>query len=176
MYNAVTLFFPVYGAEIGFDESQIGTAFTARGLASTGIRLPVGSLIKRVRALVLMVVGLLVLSLTIFSVSESSGLILVSVLMGLQGVAYGVYLTSGNVYIATNSEEDYRGIAMAVYSMFGNLSGIINPLILGFIAETYGSKGALKFSSIITLLGLFFVYNLASRKTTNETKSVDAIK
>jgi MFS family permease len=37
MYNAVTLFFPVYGAGLGFDESQIGTAFTARGLSSTGV-------------------------------------------------------------------------------------------------------------------------------------------
>ena len=96
MYNAVTLFFPVYGAGVGFDEAQIGTAFTARGLASTGVRLPVGSLTKHVRAFVLMVVGLLVSSLTIFSVSESSGLILVSVLMGLQGVAYGVYLKQLN--------------------------------------------------------------------------------
>jgi len=171
MYNAVTLFFPVYGAGVGFDEAQIGTAFTARGLASTGVRLPVGSLTKHVRAFVLMVVGLLVSSLTIFSVSESSGLILVSVLMGLQGVAYGVYLTSGNVYVASNSIEDNRGTAMAVYSMFGNLSGIINPLILGFIAETYGSQGALKFSSIMTLFGLFIVYILASRNPVDAVKS-----
>jgi len=169
MYNAVTLFFPVYGAGIGLDESQIGTAFTARGLASTGVRLPVGSLTKHVRALVLMVLGLLFSSLTIFSVSESSGLILVSVLLGLQGVAYGVYLTSGNVYVAGNSDEDNRGTAMAVYSMFGNLSGIINPLILGFIAETYGSQGALKFSSILTFFGLFIVYILSSRKTPGAT-------
>ena len=171
MYNAVTLFFPVYGAGIGFDESQIGTAFTARGLASTGVRLPVGALTKHVRALVLMVTGLLLSSMTIYSVSASSGLVLVSVLMGLQGIAYGVYLTSGNVYVADNSDEDNRGTAMAVYSMFGNLSGIINPLILGYIAETYGSQGALKFSSAMTLLGLSLVYILASRKPADVAKA-----
>jgi len=118
-----------------------------------------------------MVIGLLFSSLTIFSVSESSGLILVSVLLGLQGVAYGVYLTSGNVYVADNSDEDNRGTAMAVYSMFGNLSGIINPLILGFIAETYGSQGALKFSSILTFFGLFIVYTLSSRKIPDASKT-----
>lgn len=175
MYNAITLFFPVYGAGVGFDEAQIGTTFTARGLASTGVRLPVGSLTKHVSAFVLMVVGLVVSSLTIFSVSESSGLILVSVLMGLQGVAYGVYLTSGNVYVASNSIEENRGTAMAVYSMFGNLSGIINPLILGFIAETYGSQGALKFSSIMTLFGLSLVYILASRKSVDTTQSREPV-
>ena len=55
--------------------------------------------------------------------------------------------------------------------MFGNLSGIVNPLILGVIAETYGSQGALKFSSIMTLFGLFIVYILASRNPVDAVKS-----
>jgi hypothetical protein len=50
---------------------------------------------------------------------------------------------------------------MAIYSMFGNLSGIINPLILGIIAETFSAGGALQFSSIMTLVGIVFVYYLA---------------
>jgi MFS family permease len=81
--------------------------------------------------------------------------------MGIQGIAYGFYLTSGNVYVAQNSEEDSRGTAMAIFSMFGNLSGIINPLILGLIAENYSTRGALQFSSIMTLLGIVIVYYLA---------------
>jgi MFS family permease len=161
MFNALTLFFPVYGASIGFDESQIGTGFTTRGLASTAIRLPIGSLTKQIRALYLMILGLILSSFMIFGVSQLTLLTFVSILMGVQGIAYGIYLTSGNVYIAQTSEEGSRGTAMAVYSMFGNLSGIINPLILGLIAENIGSKGALQFSSIMTLLGVFLVYFLA---------------
>jgi MFS family permease len=161
MFNALTLFFPVYGANVGFDESQIGTGFTARGLASTLIRLPTGSLTKHVRSLYLMIFGLVLSAVTIFGVSQSSVLILVSVILGIQGIAYGIFLTSGNVYVALNSDEDYRGTAMAIYSMFGNLSGIINPLILGIIAETFSAGGALQFSSIMTLVGIVFVYYLA---------------
>ncbi len=161
MFNALTLFFPVYGASVGFDESEIGSGFTARGLASTIVRLPVGALTGRISSLVLMVFGLALSALTIYGVSEISLLVLVSVLLGVQGIAYGIYLTSGNVYVASNSDEEYRGTAMAVYSMFGNLSGIINPLILGIIAENFGPKGALQFSSAFTLLGLVIVYLLA---------------
>ncbi|MCW4013790.1 MAG: MFS transporter [Candidatus Bathyarchaeota archaeon] len=164
MFNALTLFFPVYGASVGFDESEIGSGFTARGLASTLVRLPVGALTGRVSSLVLMVFGLALSALTIYGVSEISLLVFVSVLLGVQGIAYGVYLTSGNVYVAANSDEEYRGTAMAVYSMFGNLSGIINPLILGVIAENYGAKGALQFSSAFTLLGLVIVYMLARNR------------
>lgn len=161
LFTALTLFFPVYGASIGLDESQIGTGFTTRGLVSTIVRLPAGSLTKHVRALYLMILSLLLSSFTIFGVSQSSGLIAISVLLGLQGIAYGVYLTSGNVYVALNSDEENRGTGMAVYSMFGNLSGIINPLILGLIAETLGSREALQFSSLMTLIGIVLVYYLA---------------
>lgn len=161
LFTALTLFFPVYGASIGLDESQIGTGFTTRGLVSTIVRLPAGSLTKHVRALYLMILSLLLSSFAIFGVSQSSGLIAISVLLGLQGIAYGVYLTSGNVYVASNSDEENRGTGMAVYSMFGNLSGIINPLILGLIAETLGSREALQFSSLMTLIGIVLVYYLA---------------
>ncbi len=166
MYNALTLFFPVYGASIGLDEAEVGLGFTMRGLASTAVRLPVGTLAKHIRVLYLMVFGLLLSSFTIFSVSMSTGLIMICALLGVQGVAYGVYLTSGNVYIAMNSEEESRGTAMAVFSMFGNVSGIINPVILGVIAETLGPRGVLQFSSGMTMLGLTFVYYMASRDGT----------
>ena len=163
MFNALTLFFPVYGASVGFDESQIGTGFTTRGLASTAVRLPVGSLTKHIQAFYLMASGLILSAVTIFGVSQLTTLTLVSIILGLQGIAYGIYLTSGNVYVAQNSEEASRGAAMAVFSMFGNLSGIINPLILGFIAETFGSRGALQFSSIFTLIGVILVYYLGGK-------------
>jgi len=81
--------------------------------------------------------------------------------LGLQGIAYGMYYTSGNVYVALHSDEENRGTAMAVYSIFGNLSGIINPLILGLIAETIGPRGALQFSTVFTLIGVALVYLLA---------------
>ncbi len=164
MFNALTLFFPVYGANIGFDESEIGSGFTARGLASTVVRLPVGALTQRIRALYLMVFGLVLSALMIFSLSTSVILVTVTFFMGIQGIAYGIYLTSGNVYVAVNSDEDYRGTAMAIYSMFGNFSGIINPLVLGLIAENLGSQRTLQFASVFTLLGVALVYSLGRKK------------
>jgi MFS family permease len=172
MFNALILFFPVYGASIGFDEAEVGIGFTTRGLASTAVRLPVGSLTKHVRVLYLMVFGLLMSAFTIFSVSQSTGLTLVSTLLGIQGIAYGIYLTSGNVYVAQSSGEESRGTAMAVFSMFANVSEIINPLILGLIAETLGPRGALQFSTGMTLVGLILVFFLASRGRRLETSEM----
>ena len=165
MYIAVTLFFPVYGVNIGFDEAEVGIGLTSRGLASTLVRLPVGALTRHVRALNLMLLGLAFSAATVYGVSGATTLVLVTVLMGLQGVAYGIYLTSGNVYVAEEAPEELRGTAMAVYSMFGSVSGMVNPLLLGVIAESFGGRGALRFAAGFTLIGIAAVYALAGRRT-----------
>lgn len=169
MFNAVTLFFPVYGSDIGLDEADVGIGLTSRGLASTAVRLPVGSLTRRIKALNLMAAGLLLSAATMFTVSNSSGLMLVSVLMGVQGVAYGVYLTSGNVYVSEEAPKDHKATAMAVYSMFGNIGGIVGPVMLGVIAERMGVIGALQFSAAATVLGVALAMILARR----DSKSSD---
>jgi DHA1 family multidrug resistance protein-like MFS transporter len=161
MFNAVTLFFPVYGSDIGLDGADVGIGLTSRGLASTAVRLPVGSLTRRIKALNLMAAGLLLSAATIFTVSNSSGLVLVSVLMGVQGLAYGVYLTSGNVYVSEEAHKDHKATAMAVYSMFGNIGGIVGPVMLGVIAQRIGARGALQFSAAATVLGVALALTLA---------------
>ncbi len=163
MFNAVTLFFPVYGSDIGLDEAEVGIGLTSRGLSSTVVRLPVGSLTGRIKASNLMAAGLLLSAATIFTVSNSVGLVAVSVLMGVQGVAYGVYLTSGNVYVSEEAPRDHRATAMAVYSMFGNIGGILGPAALGVIAEKSGANGALQFSAAVAALGVALALILTRR-------------
>jgi MFS family permease len=112
-----------------------------------------------------MVFGLILSALTILTLSVQTSIIILSIIMGIQGFAYGIYLTSGNVYIAEESPPSQRGTSMAIYSMFGNLGGILGPLILGLIAESSDSSVALRFSGIITLLGLVVIY-IINRKAT----------
>ena len=110
-------------------------------------------------------VGLLLSAVTIFTVSNSMGLVLVSVLMGVQGVAYGVYLTSGNVYVSEEAPRDRKATAMAVYSMFGNIGGKVGPAVLGVIAERAGANGALQFSAAAAVLGVALALMLARRES-----------
>jgi len=163
MFNALTLFFPVYGTDVGLDEAQIGVGFTTRGIVSTVVRLPIGIVTKYVKTFTLMATGLTLSALTILSLSLQTSLVILSIIMGIQGLAYGIYLTSGNVYIAEESPPNQKGTAMAVYSMFGNLGGILGPLILGIIAETTNSSGALRFSAVATFIGLVIVYLMHKR-------------
>ncbi len=169
MFNAITLFYPVYSADVGLDEAQIGLGFTTRGIVSTLVRLPVGIVIKYLSTFTLMVFGLTLSAMTILTISVQTSLIILSMVMGIQGFAYGIYLTSGNVYIAEESPPSQRGTSMAIYSMFGNLGGILGPLVLGLIAENSNSSVALRFSAIITLLGLVVVYFINRKATASDS-------
>lgn len=163
MFNAMMLFFPVFGKENGFDESQIGLGLTVRGAASTVVRLPVGALAKNVKVFTMMLGAILLSGASIYGLSNMTLFMGMAVLLGLQGIAYGVFLTSGNIYIADESPIELRGTAMGMYSMFGNVSNIVNPLILGFLADTIGVKGAFQFTAGVAALGLVLISLLKRR-------------
>ena len=160
MFNAMMLFFPVFGKDNGFDEAQIGVGLTVRGAASTVVRLPVGALAKNVKVFTMMLAGILISGVSIYGLSNTTLFVGMTVLLGLQGVAYGVFLTAGNIYIADESPKEMRGTAMGLYNMFGSISNIINPLILGFLADVYGTKGAFQFTAVVSIIGMILVYVL----------------
>ena len=153
MFNAVATFFPLYAAVIGMNDAQVGLGLTARGLSSTLVRLPVGAVFNRIGVLKLMIMGLVLSALTIFSVSLSEGLIVISVIMGLQGIAYGVYLTAGSAYVTESAPPKQRGTAMGIYSTFGNISRIVSPITLGIIGEVWGLRGVLQTAAVVSIIG-----------------------
>jgi MFS family permease len=163
MFSALTLFFPLYGASVGLDEGQVGLGFTARGLSSTAIRFPSGALARRAGVLRLMALGLGVSAATLLLLPSSEGLTAISVLLGVQGVAYGVYLTTGHAYVAQEAPGELRGTAMGVYSAFSNVSGIVSPLLLGAIAESWGLGGVFQASAALCLGGIVFMLLLVKR-------------
>ena len=158
MFNAMMLFFPVFGKTNGFDEGQIGLGLTVRGAASTVVRLPVGALAKNIKVYTIMIVGLLASGASIYGLSNMTMFVGMTVLLGLQGVAYGVFLTSGNIYIAEESPSELRGTAMGLFNMFGSISNIINPLVLGFLADIYGTKSAFQFTAMVAVVGTVLLH------------------
>jgi MFS family permease len=163
MFNAMMLFFPVFGMSNGFDEAEIGVGLTIRGLASTGVRLPVGALAKKIKVFTMMLGALFLSGASIYGLSNTTLFVGMTTLLGFQGIAYGVFLTSGNIYIAEESPSELRGTSMGLYNMFGNISNIVNPLILGFLADVYGTKWAFQFTGWLAIIGIGAIYLLNKR-------------
>lgn len=107
----------------------------------------------RLGALKVMTMGLGLSALTLFALPASDSLLVICLILGVQSVAYGVYLTSGNVFVTGEATADQRGTVMGVYSTFSNVSGIVSPLILGAASEAWGFRGAFWASAALALYG-----------------------
>jgi MFS family permease len=169
LYSAVMVYFPVYGASIGLDESQVGVGLTVRGMVSTASRIPSSAAVSRVGALKLMTFGIGVSALTVMVFPSFESLLILSSILGVQGIAYGVYLTSGNVYVTEEAPPGLSGAAIGVFSTFSNLSGIISPLILGAASEVIGLRASLRVAAGIALLGMLSTLVFTPKKGSPRT-------
>jgi len=154
IFNTVMIFFPLYGISIGLDEPQVGMGLTVRGLASTVTRIPAGMAISRMGALKLMAFGLGASALMILAIPAFDALVLLSVILGLQGISYGIYLTSSNTFVTEVAPEGMEGASMGVFSTFSNVSGIVSPIVLGVVAEAWGIDSTFRVSFGLAVVGL----------------------
>jgi MFS family permease len=154
LYSATMVYFPLYGKEVGLDESQVGMGLAVRGMVSTVTRLPTGVAIARMGALRLMTVGLGVSAITIMALPAFESLVLISVILGIQGIAYGIYLTSGNVFVTEEAPEGMKGVAIGAYSTFSNVSGVISPILLGGISARWGIRQSFRVAAVLALVGI----------------------
>jgi len=170
-YSALITFFPLYGVFLGLTSSQIGLCFTIRGLVSTAVRFPAGAVSREKTAFKLMVIGLAVSAVMLFLLAISTSLILLLLILAIIGVAYGVFLTTGNVYVTQEATPEHRGAAMGVYSSFGNVSNVVSPLILGGIAQIWGLEATFKVTAIAALMGVFAIIIISRRGAESESMS-----
>lgn len=154
IFNTVMIFFPLYGISIGLDESQVGMGLTVRGLASTVTRIPAGMAMSRLGAMKMMAFGLGASAVMILAVPAFDALVLLSVILGLQGIFYGIYLTSANTFVTEVAPEGMEGASMGVFSTFSNVSGIVSPIVLGAVAEAWGIDATFRVSFGLAVVGM----------------------
>ena len=111
----------------------------------------------------LMTVGLGVSAVVLLVLPSFEETMVLSLLLGLQGVAYGIYLTAGNTFVTEEAPVELRGTAIGVYSTFSNISGVISPLILGAIAEEWGLRGPFQVSAVLCLVGMVVMLVLVKK-------------
>lgn len=161
MYGALSTFFPLYGVAVGLAASEVGLAFTARGLASTAIRFPAGAASNGRAVLWLLFTGLAAQAVAIGFLASTTSLNLILLIMAVQGLMYGVSLTAGNVYVTREAHPEHRGAAMGVYQSFSNASNVVSPVALGALAQFYGVASALQAAAVVSAIGLLATVLLA---------------
>ncbi len=169
MYSALVTFYPLYGAFLALNSSEIGLCFTVRGLLSTVIRFPAGGLSRGKTTIKLMTLSLAASAFLYFILAVSSTFAALLLILALLGITYGVFLTSGNVYVTQEASPEHRGAAMGVYSSFGNVSNVVSPLILGGVAQIWGLEVTFEVTAIVASVGILAIILTSRRLKDTET-------
>jgi len=169
MYSALMTFYPLYGAFLGLSSEEIGLGFTVRGLLSTVIRFPAGTASSGRTAFRLMTISLVLSAAMYFLLSGSTSLSSLLLILAGLGIVYGVFLTSGNVYVTQKASPEHRGAAMGVYSSFGNVSNVVSPLVLGGVAEIWGLEAVFRVAGVIAALGIVGILLLSRGKAAEDS-------
>jgi MFS family permease len=162
--GADTSFFPVFGKQLAIKEGIIGMFLGIRAFLSTIVRIPIGKATERIGSKKLMMIALGLASLGLFLVPQFSIIWLFPIFLGLEGIGYGIFLTSANTYIGEVTSEENRGSAVGLYNTFSGIGGVLNMTILGYIASSFGVDSTFRFTSIMCFIGLIIFYTTSARK------------
>jgi MFS family permease len=149
-----TGFFPIFGKSLTLTEGSIGIILGIRALSSTIVRIPTGKAAEIFGARRLMLVAMFLSAVGLFLVPQFRIVWLIPIFLSLEGIGYGMFLTSANAYIGEITNEGQKGAAVGVYNTFSAVGSVLNMTILGIIADTFGVENTFRFTSIMITVGI----------------------
>ena len=154
VFGTIMSFFPLYVASLSVSDATIGSMFAVRALCSASARMPTGLLTTRFSSRSLMVLALVVMMVVSFSISWITTPLILGIFLASEGIAYGMFLTSGQAFVTERSTEFDRGTALGVYSTAGSLGSAAAPFVLGFIADLWGLATVFSITGILVFVGV----------------------
>jgi MFS family permease len=153
MTGAIFTYFPVYARGAGISTVAIGSLFAWRSIASASGRLPMGPLSARLPAHWTLA-GVLVVEAAIdLGISRSTSQGLLTALLILEGVGFGVFLVSGQSAVSAASSRTNRGAAVGLFWMAGSVGDLVGPIALGVIAQRIGLVAVFQTTAVAVLIG-----------------------
>jgi len=161
--GAVANFFPVYTASLLVPQAVISSMFSVRAFGSTLARMPTGAIASRYPSRLLMYATLALTMVVLILMTQVSSTELLGLLLVLEGVAFGSFLTSGQIFVAENCTPQTRGAAVGVYSTAGSLGSTASAIIFGAVADRFGVRLVFRLAGLLILAGLLVIVFLSRR-------------
>ena len=152
--GAITNFFPLYAAEQQAPPEAINAMFSVRAFGSAAARLPSGAVTSRTPSRRVMVIALLLAMAILFLLARTSALMALSLLLPIEGIAYGMFMPAGQTFAAEHSTAASRGQVFGAYNTAGSLGSAISPLLLGAVAEVWGVGAVFTLTAALLAVGL----------------------
>ncbi|MBI4312099.1 MAG: MFS transporter [Chloroflexi bacterium] len=144
---------PLVGdAQAGLGPGPLGVIFTVMALINFFAVIPAGWLADRYGRKALMIPGALMTaaSLSAFIFCQSFWTFLAAAVM--LGLATGVVGPAPAAFVADLAPEGGRGLAIGLFRSFGDVGGMIGPVLLGWMADTASFGWALNTNAALVAL------------------------
>lgn len=151
VHGGVMFYIPFYLEDM---EVNIGLFFTVYGVAAFSIRLLVGTASDRIGRGPFVVFSLILLTISVFILSKTTGIVFMFVAAVLYGFGFGAQQPALTALVADNTTEETRGKIFSFYYGGFDLGISITGLLLGAIAEKFGIRNMFVVCSFITLTAL----------------------
>jgi DHA1 family multidrug resistance protein-like MFS transporter len=162
--GVVVAFFPIYADGLGITQATIGSIFAIRALASTLARLPAGVLGTFLPGHRILLAGVGVATAVTLSLPQITHPNLLMLFLVGEGIAYGVFLTSGQTTIANRAGESHHGAALGLYMASASVGDSVGPLFLGVIADAWGIRSVFYVVGGLSVLGVALLAQIFSRQ------------
>jgi len=159
MTGAIFTYFPVYAKDVGLPTVTIGTLFAWRSLASATGRLPMGPLSSKLPAHWTLAAVLVVEAAINLAISHSTSQGVLTALLLLEGIGFGVFLVSSQSAVSAASHSS-RGAAVGMFWMAGSIGDLFGPIALGVVAERAGLVPVFELVAAAVLVGAVAVFAL----------------
>ena len=160
MTGAIFTYFPVYARGVGISTVAIGSLFAWRSIASASGRIPMGPLSSRLPAHWTLAAVLVVEAGIDLAISRSASPLLLTALLILEGIGFGVFLVSGQLAVAATAGQTNRGAAVGLFWMAGSFGDFFGPIALGIIAQEFGLIAVFQTVAVAVVIGAGLVAGL----------------
>ncbi len=164
-YNGAILnFFPLYAAQLGAGQTEINSMFSSRAFASTAARIPSGLLAVRLTTWFMILVAPATTAFVLLGMSNTTALAALGVLLILEGIAFGAFLTTGQAFVAEHSVPRTRGAAVGIYSTANSIGSTFSPLLMGIAADLFGVAIVFRLTAALSIVAMLYIGRLYLRR------------
>jgi MFS family permease len=93
-------------------------------------------------------------------ISRTTSPLVLTALLILEGIGFGVFLVSGQMAVAATAAPTNRGAAVGLFWMAGSFGDFLGPIALGFIAQEWGLIAVFQTVAVSVILGAVLVAGL----------------
>jgi MFS family permease len=161
-YGSLLTFLPLFGVERGI--ANVGLFFTAYGLMTITVRMPLGRLSDRVGRMRVIVPAALALSLALAGLKVAGGMELLIVVAILYGLGDGGTGTATTALVVDEAPWEVRGTAIGVLFASFDLGAGLGGVTMGPVAGMVGYGGMYLLLALIVLAGAAAFTGLMRKK------------